>query len=211
MKTQRRHDLKSNELSQILQQARAFFAESGSKVLAVVLVLVLLVAVGVYLSHSRTLARQESWSRMYAVMSGSANTKASDLRTLARQSDNEKLAALALKAYADMSMRDMVIMPATPDQAQTVKDVEAALQSIISDYGSNTFATAGARVKLGIVYENSGKWQEARAVYQKLSEDESLTGFVVPKLAADRLKDLARWQQLAKQVVTTAPATKPAS
>ena len=210
MKSRRRHDLKANELADTLQELSEFFRKHGNKVLAGALLAVLAGTVGLYLYRSSQTARSQGWARLYAMVEGAANTRAEDLKILAQQSSDENLAALAMKRYADMTMIQLPLA-GREERATLAENAQRAYETVIDRYPSHPFAVAGARIGLALLYEDLGKWEEARKQYEQLVNDTAAAGTGLPQIAAKRLESLDQWRKLAAGIVTTAPAsTRPA-
>jgi len=210
MKARRRHELKSHELADSLEQLVQFLREHGSKVLTGLVVVVLAASVGFYLYRNRQISRQQGWQQLYASGTRSGQVRPDDLQRLAEQTSDEKLAALAWKRVGDMLLAEYLFADEA-DRPDIARRAQQAYQTVLDRYSDNALAAGGARMGLAILRENLGQWDAAKKDYEQLAADRSLAGLALSGLASQRLKELDQWRRLPAKIVATAPAaTKPA-
>jgi len=207
MKSQRRHELKSNELADTLDQVWEFVRQHGSKLLAGVLLGLLAVAVGLYLHRNAARERAQAWQRLYAAISGGSSDRPDDLRRMAEQAGDKSLSALAWVHVGDMFLAEYQL--GEGDRSKAAGQAEQAYQTVIREHPDNTLAKIQAQMNLGVLYESLGRWDEAKKIYQDVSGDSSLAGIGLGRFVNYRLRNLAEWQQQPTKFASTAPATNP--
>lgn len=217
MRTHERHDLKKNELADTLEQLRQFFTVHGSKVMSIAILVLVVVAAVLYFVHNRNVARAQAWEQLLSASAGQMNSKPEDLKAIAQQTSDRKIQAFAWMKYGDALSRESL----TADQPAKHKDLagqaEQAYDKVVREYAEFPETLAGAQMGLGAIYEDTGRWDQARKIYQQIGENKQLTGTGLPAVAKSRLEDLKTWQQAAQtplptsQPAPTATATRPAA
>jgi len=210
MKTRRRHDLKSNKLADSLTEFVDFLRDHGTKLLAGTLVALLVVVGLVVVYNNSRQARYRSWQQLFNAVMGMPGSKVDDLRTLAEQSGDEKVAALAWKHYGDQQLIRYAAAY-SGDRAKILGQAQEAYKAILDRYSENISAAAGARMGLAVVYENLGRWDDAAATYDELAKDRSLAGLGISALASARMARLDQRQALSTHIqAEPAATTRPA-
>jgi predicted negative regulator of RcsB-dependent stress response len=214
MKSQERHDLKKNELVENLEKIKKYLQEQGTRILAVVVLAAVIISVVSYVRHSNQIARQQAMEQLIAIHSGSAGSKPEDIKAIAEQASDKKLAALAWKIYGDQVYNQYATgNKAAPKDALTL--AEKAYETVINNYPSETLTAAGAKICLGAVYEDQHKWADARKLYQAISEDTALAGTGLIESAKSKLVEIDVLEKSVQQpLATTQPAvisTKPST
>jgi len=214
MKAKERHDLKKNELIENLEKLKKYFQEHGSRILSIVVLVVVIVGVISYVRHTNQVARMQAMEQLISIHSGSAGSKPEDVKAIAEQASDTKLAALAWKIYGDQLYNQYM----TGDKSAP-KDVlvqtEKAYETVINNYPQETLTAAGAQISLATVYEDQHKWADARKLYQAIIENTSLNGTGLIENAKSKLAAIDGLEKSSKQpLATTQPAvssTKPST
>lgn len=207
MKAERRHNLKSNELADSLGQLTSFLRQHGSKLLAGLLLVVLALAVGLYLYRSGKQEQERAWQQLVAAVDGRAGLRADDLERLAEQAGDKDLAAYAWLQLGDQLLNEYLLVPEI-DRTSTAEKVERASKIVADNYGEQKLIAVRAKINLGILYEDLGRWDSARQIYQELAKDGSLGSLGFKSYLAYRTSNLDTWQRQAR-LATTMPATNP--
>ncbi len=210
MKTRERQDLKKNELADTLEQLQFFFQEHGSKVLAVLVVVLVIIAGVFYFINNRQAATVQAWEQLLANRPGSSvGTKGDDLRTLALTTSDRKAAAFAWKERGDTLLTESMMGEQVGKSTKELRtQAQQAYETVVSQYPDVTLAAAGAEMGLGVLYEEAWNWEKAKKTYEKINGDQSLAGTGIPELAIARLAMLdtfEKWSTI--PLATTQPVT----
>lgn len=206
MKSKQRHDMKKNELEETLEQVLAFMRKNGSRVLAVIILIVVIVGAFIYIQRTNQIARAQSWEQLLSAKMPNSNIRPNDIRRMAEQSSDPKFAAFAWLQLGDILL-DKYMLDDKADKKQTADKCIDAYSKVIDNYAEEKDAYANAKFGLGILYENTGKWDKARQIYQELEKDSSLSGAGIIIFAKNRLINLDNWEKTSKtKLVTTKPA-----
>ena len=105
MKAKRRHELKTNELAQSLQDVRGYLQRRGGLVLGVSVAAILALIVGTVWKRSATQARTDAWQSYYNISSArqGGTERVSQALTLAENTSDPALARLALQLAAGVA------------------------------------------------------------------------------------------------------------
>jgi len=216
MKSERRHELQTNELADWMGNLPQWFEENKFNVL-ISAVMVVIIAVSFYLWTSRndysvsreqyeftTLAGQVQISKLQAA---SAKTEAG-ASTDAIRSAAEKLQGISGKLGSNESQAMALIESANADRTQAhfmagadEKAIQYQMEKAKKDYqqaldkGSKSVQIASlATFGLGITEEEQGNYENARTYYSKIANDPNYAGTVGAPLAATRIATLADYK-----------------
>ncbi|HEX3658117.1 MAG TPA: hypothetical protein VHV55_20180 [Pirellulales bacterium] len=186
MKTERRHELQKNELAdwlgEKLNQVQKYSGAIGASVLAVVV----LIAVGLYISNRSANQAAVAWEEYFRA-SGAENPD--QLKELA-----ERLAGSTPGKFARLRLADQQLQSGTnqlfQDRAEARKSLAGAVENYrwVAEHAGDKLLEERATLGLAKSYESEDKLQEAREQYKKLL-DRSPEG-VYAREARDRLRDL---------------------
>ncbi|MFA5865549.1 MAG: tetratricopeptide repeat protein [Phycisphaerae bacterium] len=205
MKAHDRHDLKKNDLADTLGHIQRFFIEHGSKVLAVAVLVLVIIAAAFYFAHSSRMARIQAWEQLLAMQSGqNANFKPDDLRVLAQQTSDRQVAAFAWKALGDILSREHL----TGGEKALASQAEQAYETVINNYPEFPLVSGGAKMGLGVLYEDTGRWDQAKQIYEQIRENQAFAGTGLPDLARARIENLPTWRQATQ---TPLPTSQPST
>jgi large-conductance mechanosensitive channel len=219
MKATERHELKKSEMEKMMEKAQDFFQKHGTKVFGAIIVIIVLFTAIWYVNNSAKVARQQALEQILAIQSGrSTDAKPEDLRAIAEETSDDKVAALAWKLYGD-GLYNQTLTDEKAKVKELLMQAEQAYNKVISDYSDETLTVAGAKLGLGAVYEDQAKWNQAAQVYQQVSNDNNLKNTGMQEIAKGKLAELASVEKSAKTplpssqpaVTQTKPATSPAT
>lgn len=194
MKSERRHQLKSSELGDMLEQAKVYAAENWSKIASVAVLVIVLIAVGLYIRHSRSQEVAQNWQQMFAVLNRDTSAGKIDLEQIALQSSDKNLAAIAWKVLGDQYLNRWLLAEDI-QRDDLAREARKAYMQILDQYQDNTLAVADAHIGLAVLAENLGQWSDARDHCQKIVSDPRFVGTIFAALAQNRLANLNRWQE----------------
>lgn len=229
MKTSRRQELKTNELSIFLQQAYASLKQNLNYVIGGVVVVVVILVIAFIVQSRREGSRNAAWQ------------KYTDLRSQApKVEDNPALLQTALELAAenagngDLGLRtgmlaaDMAFdlamskdpIKAKAERVKLLKDAKTQYQALMERYSDQPATVSSLRYSLAKVEESllvAGEGTKAAvlAQYEPLAKE---AHGMYKSLAAEQIKTLDERIQPVKVVATrpaeptaTAPATAPAT
>jgi tetratricopeptide (TPR) repeat protein len=186
-----RHQLKQNELAEALGRLRDFAdARFWYWFIAIVIILGGYAAYRLWQRQQNTLL-ENTWSQLLAIGAtdpGGAAGSIIQLQALINENSDANLVAAArlrlgnalmLQAYEDAAQRESLL-----------REAEAAYVEVArSDTAPDPLAGA-ATYALGTVYESLREFEQARAMYQSLTEETRFLGTPYSGLASARLETL---------------------
>ena len=194
MKSERRHQLKSSELAVMLEQAKVYAAENWTKIASLVVLVIVLIAVGLYIRHSRRQEVAQNWQQMFAVLNRDASGGKVDLEQIALQSSDKNLAAITWKVLGNQYLNQWLLAEDI-QRDDLARQARQAYMRILDQYQDNTLAVVDAYIGLAVLAENLGQWSAARDHYQKIISDPRFTGTMFAAMAQSRLASLDQWQE----------------
>ncbi len=209
MKAKERHELKKNELEETLENIVAFLKEHGSRMLAVISVIILVMVGFWYVNHSAKMRRAQQWWELLAMRSGTKLPDAAELGRLAASADEPNLSALAWTELGDYLLRKYIIE--TPSDGKLLTDAINAYERVIASSDGPKLAKASATVGLAVAYENKHQWAEAKKIYKTIIEDD-FAGYGAKSVAQYRVNRIEQWRKdSAVKLLTTQPTTTQAT
>lgn len=212
MDAERRHELKQNELAEALTRVRTYANDPQAWYWIGGIALIVIVFLG-YRVWTGIQARQRAagWQELQQVEPLRTDNPAAavdELRRLVREAD-ASLAAMARLELA-AALRQQAEENAEKWDASNAEAVEV-LQPVVNDSGVAPPIAAAALYSLGTSYENLRRFEQARAVYQRLTGEPAFEGSPFVPRAADRLETM---DEVSVQVpfepgVPPAPETPP--
>ena len=232
MKSDHRHELKTNELADWIGHFPEWVQENRKTLIAtgVVLVLVLGVYFVKFYRKDTALMRQQmrltnlvtqlsmqAENAAMGLMQGqdlSMNFRsiANDLQDFAGTAKTGRMAAMALIERAEALRAELHYQPTEPTResiAQQVAEAQASYREALERSGSSPSLTAAAQFGLGLCEEEIGAFDEAAKIYRQVAEDAAYVGTTAQAAAAERLKtvDDYRTEVVFKPAPKTAPLT----
>jgi len=212
MKSEHRHELKSNELADWLTHLPEWAKENLSSIIIVIVAIV--VIVGFYgfrsLSQNANYAEQAEFSQrvenLLAVKSEIVSqqmarqtsdlsyillSQATDMEKFAGSTSNSNMAAMALIKSADAIRSELQYHHKTVDQKDLVEKVNKAKKDYsdaLAKKPSDKTVKALAEFGLGLCEEELGNYDEAKNIYKGLVDNAEFEGSVVVSKAKWRLE-----------------------
>jgi hypothetical protein len=234
MKSEHRHELKTNELAEWLSNLPQWTKENLTIIIVVLAVVVAASAFYVRYRYRKSavveeqlvftnLLNQLSASKMQ-VLSAQAQGRdlsfillqpANSLGTFAQNAESDQMAALALIKQAEALRTELHYRPGTvseQDVAEQINQAKAAYTEAIQNrlrWASNPSLTAAAEFGLGLCEEELANFEKAQQIYQIIAENPDFEGTVAVTQAKHRLETMADYKQ--KVIFKPAPAPPAAS
>ncbi len=229
MKSEHRHELKTNELAEWLMNFPEWIQENLRTIIYVSIVIVLVVGVYIYKKYEKNVVEVQKQVDFTNLLTQVMQVKTAVLNPQAREIDisyafidpmnklgslgqstkNNDMGALALIKYAETIRAEMhyrrEAVPETELTTQIAKAKESYSQAILKST-DNPSLRGAAKYGLGLCEEELGKFAEAANIYKDIVADSSLAGTVASVQAKQRLPELADYQKK----ITFLPPPKPA-
>ncbi len=204
MRTERRQGLRTNELSQQLDDVREYVRRNATTFAFVVVGAALLVGAGFTYAKWQRDRRIEAWatiSRSDPAVSVSKTIE--DLEAVASLNLTPQLNVAALLKIADAAMQAATLPEPDANEGggalspNTVTDwrtkARGAYTRILQQHARDPIASAQAMIGLGVLAEDEGRPDEARDWYEKIVNDERFAVLPFTAQAKYRLDNLDRW------------------
>jgi hypothetical protein len=207
MRTERRQDLRTNELSQHLDAVRDYAKQNAALLTIIVVAAAILVGAGFAYAKWQNDRRMEAWDQ---VESADANTNATkaidDLEAVAAKNLTPGLTAAALLKVAETALRQSAV-PATEGAdslaaaAPAGKTVDWAAKAadayndVLNRFPNDVVACGQAMIALGVLAEGKGDFEKARSLYKKVADDKRFLHTALIAQADYRLAHLDKWSK----------------
>ncbi len=234
MKTQRRHELKTNELVEWFTTDLPEFWRRNTRVIIYLAVVAVAVAVAVYYKRYAQRANAEQ-QRIAAsrLVSGLARDKmrvagaayegaddsgrllvaASSLEGVAQASKDDAVAALALIKRAEALRAELHYRAVTLERevaAGQIAQARGCYERALRRAGANVTLVAMAKFGLGLCAEELGDFDQAEKIYTELAEGPKFEWTVFAVQAKQRLETMADYQEEVFFPQVAAPVEKAA-
>ncbi|HCO95372.1 MAG TPA: hypothetical protein DIU00_15720 [Phycisphaerales bacterium] len=227
MKSDHRHELKTNELAEWLGNLPEWTKENLSTIIIVVVVVLAAGAIygwrlyskNVVLVREQTeftdLINQVSGGKMQILQGQQAQGRdlsfillqpANNLLNFAQKTSHKQMAALALIKRAEALRAELHY--GSPDEQYSIKQTNLAKDSYTEAFeksSKNPTLAAAAKFGLGLCEEELGNFEQARQAYREVAENSELENTLAAVQAKRRLETMADYE---KKVVFM-PAPKP--
>jgi hypothetical protein len=228
MKSEHRHELKTNELADWLAHFPQWIQDNRSTLIGAVVVIVLVIAVYFVRFYRKDvvsvrqhvqltgLVTQIPSQKMTSARAASQGTDQSiallsigqDLKKFADGSGNDRLAALALIKHAETLRAELHYRPTAPGSEEVARQIEQAqssYQAALARAASIPALAATAQFGLGLCEEELGNLDKAKEIYREVAQKAEYDGTTAQAAAADRLQTVDDY----RGAVTFRPAPQP--
>lgn len=217
MKQQRRHELKTNDLSVYLKEIYEAIQRNSRYVVGGIVVVVMVLVILLVVKRNRAAAVIAAETTYEEVLSGDLTadpTLLDKARELAEQyGDDRRLGPKMLSLRGNMLYTSALSLTAPDQKADRVERLEqarAVFNDLLQRFGTRQNVEAKARMMLAkieesLIVEGKGNVDIVRTIYQELKNSE--TGLYATQ-AEQRLASLD--ERLTPLKIVEAPATKPA-
>jgi hypothetical protein len=204
MKTTRRQELRTNELSQQIDQAGVYVKQNAAIFTVVIVAAAALVVGGFWYSSRQDTIESDAWDRLRAPEANDDTMAVIDrYQAVADERVNDALTTTARLRIGDLALsRIGMPPPATedgpqvgPDAAELTAKARAAFEEIITSAADDLTAYGHAMMAMGVIEEDAGQFDKARQWYKRLTEEERLSSTPFKSEAEYRLAGLDIWSQ----------------
>lgn len=189
-----RHQLKQNELAEALGKLRDWDNPSNRYLILAIALLVILFAAWKAWSyseqHAREVASRQLGDIQMALQAGEPSTVATavaDLRALIADASDPGIAGAARLRLASFRHNEGLMKPDTREEA--FAEAARLYDEVIHTRGIPASIEATATFGLATVYESMRKFDEAKALYDKLQEEPRFRGSPYVLMATERVQN----------------------
>ncbi len=205
MKTERRQDLRTNELSEQLADIGEYVKRNAIVLTIVVVAAAVLVIGGLAYARSQRNLLTDAWNHLNrADASTDVATLVERSQSVAEQNVDRTLTETALLNVSALCLReDALSSPDGPADAATpaptgstidwAKTAKEAASQVVERFPDDPVAAGQAMLTLGILAENQGDFEQARSWYQKMLQDERIASLPLHRQAQYRMAGIERW------------------
>jgi len=206
MRTERRQELRTNELSYQLDEVVAYAKRNATWLTVVVVGAAILTGAGFTYAKWQRDRRAEAWTIVGAPPADDASVSKTiqELDGVVAQNLAPNITAAALLRTAETAMRER-IMPAetaagespspTAPKTDWAAKARGAYEQILREHAEDPIATAAATIGLGVLAEDEGRYADARENYNKIVSDPQYASLPAVAQARYRLEHLDRWSK----------------
>jgi len=223
MKTQRRQQLKTNELSVYLQELTQYVRANATTIVVIGVILVVLIAAVLYRHRSTARAAELGWQDYQDVLRASATpepgkedwgaTVIDQWEALIGSNDDPQVQARSVWGLAQFCLRQFVESDDEQVRQVLLQKAESNCRLIVDQHSSNTTLYAAALNGLAAVEENRfvlggdpAHKQRAKAYLEQLRDEHA---FVGTPFQADALARLNEFEAVWKPLVLVEPPPPP--
>jgi predicted negative regulator of RcsB-dependent stress response len=229
MKSERRHELATNELADWLGNIPEWWEQNGKVVITAVVAVAVIIAIWYFAAVRTAAARAEQGQKLSGMLYTMENLKYRMVRSPESRADlSSQMILLAgqLKAFADGAANQNAGAFALIKSAEAVRaaahyssmpiDAEAEAKDLASAKTSCEKAIslikddpsllASATLQLGLCQEGLGNFDEARKTYKGIVNDPQFTGDAATAQAAVRLAFMDDFREMVVLAAPPAPA-----
>jgi hypothetical protein len=230
MKSEHRHELKTNELAEWLQYLPQWTRENLTTIIYVLVIVVIIAAYSSWYYYQKSTAKvkkqfeltrlihQLPYNRRQILLAQAQGMDisymliqiADNLQTVAQNTKDDLIAASALIKRADALRMELHSRPTTvsrEDAAAQIDRAKTAYSQAIEKAKSNPSLAATATFGLGLCEEEVGNFAQAQQIYHDIATNPAFEYTTAAAQAKMRLDSIAWYQQ---EVVFKTPA-KPAA
>ncbi|MBN2561482.1 MAG: hypothetical protein JXQ75_11190 [Phycisphaerae bacterium] len=203
MKTERRQELRTNELSQQIEQIGDYVKENALVLTAVVVVAAIAVGGGFWYVNQQKKHLQDGWATLSKTAAlADSGASVGVFESVALEDLSPGLTAEALLKVGDAAMASLMkpvgsdadsadVGPS--DTTDWAAKAEGAYGEVVSRFPDNLTALGKAMILLGVVAEDRNDFEKARTRYKKVVDDKRFAPYPFLEQASYRLENLDSW------------------
>jgi len=231
MKSDHRHELKTNELAELIANFPQWAKENRTTIISVVAIIAVVGGWYVWKKYHRNVEvrRQTELTSLVSqllsnkmrIVGAQAQGRdvsyillepANNLEAFAQSVRNDQMAAFALIKRAEALRADLHYRPGTVNQQVLIEQINKAKASYteaMQRAPSNPSLLAAAKLGLGLCEEEVGNFETAKQIYRDITNDPNFECTVTRATAEQRLATMADYKT--KVVFKPSPPPKPAA
>jgi tetratricopeptide (TPR) repeat protein len=230
MKSEHRHELKTNELAEWLGNLPQWAKENSKTIVVVVVLAIVILGFYGWRHYDKNVLQARERIEFTRLLDGIASiegsivsgqskgvdysyeliTYSNNLKAFAESARRKNMAAMAFIKYADVLRKELqyrLEAVSEQDRQEQINRAKAAYTQAMQKAKSNPTLLAAAKFGLGLCVEELGNFEEAGRIYQEIASNEDFAGTVTIVEAKERLNDMSEYQQ--NVVFKPAPKVEP--
>ena len=230
MKSEHRHELKTNELAEWMANFPQWLRENAKMIIYVCVLIIVVTGLYVWKWYNKNVIstkQQADFTNLITQLSGNKMrilqdqakgfdssynllNIAGNFQVAAQNTENEQMAALALVKHAESLRTELHYRLESASEQEKKTQIDKAYagyeQALAKACGSRTIMAA-AKFGIGLCEEERGKFAAAEQIYRDIADSNSFEGTVAAASAKLRLEMMAGYQE--KIVFKRAPKPIP--
>ncbi len=222
MRSDRRHELQTNELSTQIEKVSETVKQNATLLTAVIGGAIVVIAVGVWFVNQRANAQSDAWSRLGAAGAADASTSEllADYEAVAKDNVSP---AITRSAYLMIGRTALEKLRQNRDQSEAADSdarkemlsrAENAFNAVASNPAGDFTALGRALMGLGTIAEDRGEFDRAKSYYEKVKANDKLKATPIADEAEFRLAHMSEWSTMIEfpeppSILLTTPETTP--
>jgi len=195
MKSERRHELRENDLVHALNVAKDYLDKNGGKIALVVVVLVVVIGGGTLFKRSRARAMEEVWQQRSNLKYTDPETGRKSLEVLRELTQGVTDRTFVMDSLMDQGRQALNLAQMVPNPpGKDFNDMaRQAYTELLAKYPDNPMAIGVAKLGLATVEENAyvldhdmAHKAKTRELLTEIIKDNRLTGLPVQTIATKR-------------------------
>jgi tetratricopeptide (TPR) repeat protein len=229
MKTDHRHELKTNELAEWIANLPQWVRQNRTTIAGVAVVIAIIAGFYFWRFYSRNITFQQqlrltslisqlSLSKMRILQAKSQgrdlsfmlSTPAGNLQVFAENTSDNRMAALALIKQAEALRTELHYRSGTTgeqDYTAKINQAKTSYTKALQKASSSPTIEATAKLGLALCEEELGNFDQAAQIYQQIAASPTFAGTAAKSIAEHRVKTLNDYK--AKVVFRPAPKPEP--
>jgi len=230
MKSEHRHELKTNELAEWLGNFPEWLKENSRSIIAIAAVIIVVVGFLGWRRYDRNVVQVRESNEFTNLLNSASSEKmqvaarqtqgtdsshyliplATNLRSFADNTSKKNMAALALIKEADTLRSELhyrLGAISNQDLTEQINRIKASYNLALTKASSNPQLMAAAKFGLGLCAEELGDFDQARQIYQEIMSNADFEGTVSVVQAKRRLEHMSDY--IKKIVFKPGPKKEP--
>ena len=211
MKSEHRHELKTNELAEWLANFPEWLKENSKSLIAMAAIIIAVLGFYGWRQYDRNVVQVRQSDEFTSLLNSASSEKmqvaarqsqgvdsshyliplAANLKSFAENTNKKNMAALALIKEAEILRAELhyrLAAVSKQDIAEQINRAKASYTEAVSKASSSPQLMAAAKLGLGLCAEELGNFDEARQIYQEIASNASFEGTISLVQAQQRLK-----------------------
>ncbi|MCB9858017.1 MAG: hypothetical protein H6818_20220 [Phycisphaerales bacterium] len=204
MRSDRRHELQTNELSTQLEKVTESVKQNATLLTAIVGGAIVVVAIGIWFVNQRATAQTDAWSRL--AVSNADDAAPADLiskfEAVAKDNVTPEITRSAWLKVSRTALSQLIKdRPETeaPDpeaRKELLASAEEAFNAVVANPGKDITALGRALMGLGTIAEDRGEFDKAKGYYEKVKSNKALQETPIAREAEYRLAHIGEWSTM---------------
>lgn len=230
MKSEHRHELKTNELAEWLSNFPEWLKENSKTIIAMAAIIIVVVGFYGWRRYDKNVVQVRERNEFSGLLDETTSLKmqvaarqaqgtdeshyliplAANLGSFAENTDKKNMAALALIKEAETLRAELhyrLGAVSEEDFKEQINRAKASYNQALSKASSNPKLTAAAKFGLGLCAEELGDFDQARQIYQEIVSNADFEGTVFAVQAKRRIEYMPDYQK--EIVFKPAPKKEP--